>query len=157
MSDCILHVELFSKIALRTRFHYISISSKRIDKKVFNLKYAQFRYPPWTMGACNAPLTLETSMNEIFYDCVDVFVIIYGKDIPMLSKSRESLHKHLRIFVGWLQLIYMYESLGVYELSKNILIFNVCVLVKRHYVDPEKIKVLKEWRRKIYNKCSKLP
>lgn len=41
------------------------------------------------MGLCNAPLTFQTVMNNLFYDYMDVFIVVYRDDLLIYSKTVE--------------------------------------------------------------------
>ena len=46
-------------------------------------------------GLCNAPVTFTTFMNNIFYEYLDDFVIIYIDDILVCSKTAKEHAEHL--------------------------------------------------------------
>ena len=58
-----------------------------IEKTAFNTKYGQFEYLVMPMGLCNAPATFQSLMNRIFYDCFDVFLVVYMDDLLIFSKD----------------------------------------------------------------------
>jgi hypothetical protein len=45
------------------------------------------------MGLRDAPETLQTLMNNIFYGCVDEFLVVYMDDLPIFSNNEED---HMR-------------------------------------------------------------
>ena len=46
-------------------------------------------------GLCNAPATFTMLMNNIFYEYLDDFVIIYIDDILVYSKTAKEHAEHL--------------------------------------------------------------
>lgn len=47
------------------------------------------------MGLCNAPVTFQTLMNQVFHDVVDVFLVAHTDDLLIYSLTREDHLKHL--------------------------------------------------------------
>jgi hypothetical protein len=43
------------------------------------------------MGLCNAPATFQTLMNNIFYDCIDDFLVVYMDDLLTFSKNEDHM------------------------------------------------------------------
>lgn len=67
----------------------------RVEKTAFNTKYGQFEHLVMPMGACNAPATFQTLMDQIFHDCIDEFMVVYIDDLLILAKMKKV------IFVTW--------------------------------------------------------
>ena len=84
--DLIGEAEVFSRIDLKTGFHQIRVREKYIEKTAFNTKYGQFEYLVMLMGLFNSPATFQSLMNRIFYDGVDVFMVVYMNDLLIFSK-----------------------------------------------------------------------
>ena len=77
MFDLLGEAKVFSKMDLKTGFHQIRVKTEDIEKTAFNTKYGQFEYLVMPMGLCNAPSTFQSLMSTIFYDWIDVFMIVY--------------------------------------------------------------------------------
>ena len=90
MFDRLGGATVFSKLDLKTGFHEIRVGRDDIEKNTFNTKYGQFEYLVMAMGLCNAPETFQSLMNRIFYDCIDVFLVVYMDDVLIFSKDEES-------------------------------------------------------------------
>ncbi len=88
---------------LKTGFDQIRVKPEDIEKTAFNTKYSQFEYLVMPMGLCNAPATFQSLMNPIFYDCLDVFMVIYMDDLLRFSKDEESHLKNLTIVLSRLK------------------------------------------------------
>ena len=43
----------------------------------FQTKYGHFEFTVMPFGLCNAPATFQTTMNSIFQEFIDDFVIVY--------------------------------------------------------------------------------
>ena len=48
-----------------------------------------------TFGFANAPSTFQRVMNNVFFDVLDDYVIVYLDDILIFSKTLEDHLKHL--------------------------------------------------------------
>ena len=88
---------VFSKLDPKTVFHHIRVRPDDIEKTAFRSKYGQFEYFVMPMGLCNVPATFQSLMNRIFYDCIDVFLVVYMDGVSIFSKDGESHLKHLEI------------------------------------------------------------
>ena len=86
---------MFSKLDLETGFHQIRVKPEDIETTAFNTNYRQFEYLVMPMGLCNAPATFQTMMNQLFYDCIDDFLVVYMDDLFIFSKDEASHLKHL--------------------------------------------------------------
>lgn len=51
----------------------------------------------------SAPETFETLKNQLFYDCKDVFGMIYTDGVLILKDDKENQYKHLRTVLLRLQ------------------------------------------------------
>jgi hypothetical protein len=46
-------------------------------------------------GLCNAPATFQTLMNNIFYDFIDDFLVVYVDYLLIFSKNEEDHMRHV--------------------------------------------------------------
>ena len=95
MFDLLGEAKLFSKMDLKTGFPQIREKPEYIKKTAFNTKYGQFEYLVMPMGLCNAPSTFQSLMNTIFYNCIDVFMVVYMYDVFVFRKDMKSYLQHL--------------------------------------------------------------
>ena len=137
---------VFSKLNLKTKFYQIRVRRDDIEKTAFITKYGQFEYLVMPMGLCNAPATFQSLMNRIFYDCIDVFLVVYMDDVLIFSKDEESYLKHLEIVLKRLQEHELYVSPKKCEFMREEIDFLGFLVGKKGLrVNPEKIEVLKTW------------
>ena len=146
MFDMLGEANVFSKMDLKTGFHQIRVKKEDIEKTAFNTKYGQFEYLVMPMGLCNAPATFQSLMNRIFYDCIDVFMVVYMDDLLIFSKDEHSHLEHLRIVLSRLQENELYVSPKKCDFMKNEISFlGMIVGSGGIQVDPKKIDVVKKW------------
>lgn len=148
MFDMLGDAKVFSKMDLKTGFHQIRVKPSDVEKTAFNTKYGQFEYMVMPMGLCNAPATFQSLMNRIFYDCVDVFLVVYMDDLLIFSKDEESHMKHLEIVLSRLREHKLYVSPKKCEFMKIEIDFLGLIVGKNGIrVNPSKVEVLKSWPR----------
>ena len=134
----------FSKLDLKTGFHQIRVKPEDIEKTAFNTKYGQLEYLVMHMGLCNAPATFQTLMNQISYDCIDVFLVVYMDDLLVFSKTEEEHFRNLETVLERLKRNELYVSPKKCEFFQTEIDF-LGFLVGRDgiKVNPEKVDVLK--------------
>lgn len=138
--------KFFQKLDLKTCFHQIRDQPEDIEKTYFNTKYGHFEYFIMPMGLCNAPATFQTIMNEMFYDCIDVFVVVYMEDLLVyIKKEREHL-KHLETVLSRFKMEQLFISRYKCSLMKDQTEFlGIIVGKSRIKVDEDKVKVVADW------------
>ncbi|GBG76423.1 hypothetical protein CBR_g22171 [Chara braunii] len=85
----------FSKIDMKSRYHQIAIRPEDQHKTAFQTGYSRYEFVVMPSGLCNAPGTFQHTMNRIFHDYLDKFVIVYLDDILIFSKTVEEHVAHL--------------------------------------------------------------
>ncbi len=94
------------------------------------------------MGICNAPATFQSLMNRIFYNCLDVFMIVCMDDLFIFSRDEESHLKHLSVVLFRLIDHKLYVSPKNCEFMKQEILFLVMILGREGIkVDPKKVEV----------------
>ena len=103
MFDRLGGTKFFSKLDMKTGFHQIGVRHEDIEKSAFNTKYGQFEYLVMPMGLCDAPATFQTLMNQIFYDGINVLMVVYMDDLLIFSRDENSHLEHLEIVLSRLR------------------------------------------------------
>ena len=146
MFDMLGDARVFSKMDLKTGFHQIRIKPEHIEKTAFNTKYGQFEYLVMPMGLCNAPATFQSLMSRIFYDCIDVFMVVYMDDLLIFSKDRSTHFKHIETVLSRLKENKLYISPQKCDFMKDEISFLGMIVGNGGIkVDGTKIQVLREW------------
>ena len=146
MFDRIGGARVFSRLDLKTGFHQIRMRQSDIEKTAFNTKYGQFEYLVMPMGACNAPATFQSLMNEIFHDCIDDFLCVYIDDLLIFSKDEKSHLRHLETVLSRLQEHELYVSPKKCALFQEEMDFLGLIIGKNGIkVNPKKVEVLRTW------------
>ena len=95
--DQLVGAKFFSKIDLRLGYHQIKIRVEDIPKTAFSIRYGLYEYTVMSFGLTNAPAYFMYLMNSIFFEELDVFVVIFIDDILIFSKTEEEHAEHIRI------------------------------------------------------------
>ncbi|MBW0563681.1 hypothetical protein O181_103396, partial [Austropuccinia psidii MF-1] len=86
---------IFSKIDLRGAYNLLRIKDGDEHLTFFRTKYGSYEYLVMPFGLTNAPASFQNLVNDIFYDLLDVYVVVYLDDIMVFSKSEEEHVTHV--------------------------------------------------------------
>ena len=137
---------VFSKLDLKTGLDQIRVKPEYIEKTAFNTKYGQFEYLSMLMELCNAPATFQTLINQLFYDCIDDFLVVYMDDLLKFSEDEASHLKHLETALRRLEEKKMFVSPEKCEFMKTEIDFLEFLAGKDGLrFNPSKVEVLKTW------------
>lgn len=146
LMDQLQGAQVFTKIDLRSGYHQIRIAEEDIHKTAFRTRYGLFEFLVLPFGLTNAPATFMTLMNEIFKDCLDLFVVIYLDDILVYSHTEEQHLKDLEQVLARLQEHKLYAKLSKCEFFKNEVDFLGHVVGQDGIkVDPAKVQTIRDW------------
>ena len=93
--DWLTGAKYFSRIDVRSGYHHIRIAQGDEEKTACRTRYGSFEFLVMPFGLYNASATFTPLMNNIFYEYLDDFVIIYIDDILVYSKTAEEHAEHL--------------------------------------------------------------
>lgn len=78
---------VFSKLDLASGYHQIRVKEEDTQKTAFGSRFGLYNFVVMPFGLTNAPATFMKTMNELFSDMLDKFLIVYLDDIIIFSKS----------------------------------------------------------------------
>jgi hypothetical protein len=87
--------KVFNRIDLHSGYYQIWIAGDK-EKTTFRTRYGSYEFLVMPFGLTNVPATFCTLMNDIFWEWLDDFVVVYIDDILVYSGSLEEHAEHLR-------------------------------------------------------------
>jgi hypothetical protein len=86
----------FTKLDLRSGYWQVHIVEEDEPKTTCVTQYGSFEFLVMPFGLTNAPATFCNLMNDVFYDYINRFVVVYLDDILVYSESLVDRICHLR-------------------------------------------------------------
>lgn len=74
-----------------------------IPKTTFQTLYGDFEFLVMSFGLTNAPVIFMDIMNWVFYNFMDLFVIVFNDDILVYLKSEADHVDHFRLVLQTLK------------------------------------------------------
>jgi hypothetical protein len=122
-------------------YHQIKIREGDIPKTAFSTRYGLYEYTVMSFGLTNAATYFTYLMNSIFFEELDVFVVIFIDDILIFSKTEEEHAEHIRIVLQKLCGHHLYAKFSKCEFLLTEVSFLGHVLSENGVaVDPSKVK-----------------
>jgi hypothetical protein len=87
--------KIFIKIELRGAYNLVQVTEGDEWKTTFRTRYGHFEYLVMPFGLTNTPIVFQHMMNDIFWEYLDHFVVIYLDDILIYSKNEEEHNHHV--------------------------------------------------------------
>jgi hypothetical protein len=134
-------VSVFSKIDLRSGYHQLWIQPSDIPKTTFITKYRLYEYIVMSFGLTNALAFFLYSMNSVFMDYLNKFVVVFIDDILMYSHTEEEHEEHLRMVLQRLRDCQLYAKLSKCEFWISEVLFLGHIINRDGLaVDPKKVE-----------------
>jgi hypothetical protein len=98
--EILTHLEktkYFIKLDIRQVFHRIRIADvESKDLITFRIRFDVYKYWMLSFELCNESATYQHYMNDVFFDYLDDFVLLYIDDILIYSNSKAEHIKHVK-------------------------------------------------------------
>ena len=101
-----------------------------------------------SFGLTNTLAVFMDTMNRVFHDYLDQFIVVFIEDILIYSKMSEEHEEHLQKALERLRREKLYAKLNKCEFWLDSVSFlGHTISGEGVAVDPEKVKVVVEWTR----------
>jgi hypothetical protein len=144
--DQLKGAKVFYKIDLRSGYFQLKIREQDIPKTAFTTRYGLYEYTVMSFGLTNAKTYFMTTMNKVFMEYLDKFVVVLIDDILIYSKDDKEHEQHLRLIMEKLREHKLYAKFSKCEfwLSKVGFLGHI-VSVEGVAVDPSKVASVTKW------------
>ena len=146
LTDQLSKAKFFTKMDLRYGYHLVRIADGDEWKTSFSTRHGQFEYKVMPLGLCNAPAVFQRMMNTIFYDMLDLGVIIYLDDILIYGETEEEVTRLTLEVLKRLREHKLYVKPGKCRFKvQRVEFLGVIVTPGTIEMDPGKLDAIKEW------------
>ena len=94
---------VFTKIDLRGAYNLVRVREGDEWKTAFRCRFGHYEYKVMPFGLTNAPAVFQNLMNEILFDYLDRFCVVYLDDILIYSESLKQHQEHVSLVFERLQ------------------------------------------------------
>lgn len=144
--DRLCKASYFTKLDLRSGYWQVRVAEGDEAKTTCVTRYGSFEFLVMPFGLTNAPATFCNLMNDVFYDCVDRFVVVYLDDIVIYSESLVDHLSHLRDVLSRLRKHKLYVKMEKCEFAQQEIRFLGHVISKGHCkMDRRKVQAILDW------------
>jgi hypothetical protein len=138
--------KIFTKLDLRGAYNLLRIRPGDEWKTTFRTRYGHFEYTVMPFGLTNASAVFQHLMNDIFWEYMDKFVVVYLDDILIFSKDQESHDKHVRLVLATLREHGLYAKMEKCEFNKSLVAFLGYVISPDGiFMDKSKVETIQCW------------
>jgi hypothetical protein len=88
---------VFSKIDLRSGYHWLWIKQDDIPKTVFKMRFSHYKFTVLPFGLTNELGVFLSLMNGLFHEYLEKFVQVFIDDIFIYSRMMEEHDENLRM------------------------------------------------------------
>ena len=148
MFDQLRGAQVYSKIDLRTGYHWLRVRETYIPKTAFRTRYGHFEFIVMPFGLTNVPVAFMDLMHRVFQPYLDQFVVVFVDDILIYSQSEWEHEYHLRIVLELLRDHQLYAKFSKCEFClTEVRFLGHGVSTSSVSVDPEKVEAVMCWER----------
>ncbi|GJZ87610.1 putative reverse transcriptase domain-containing protein, partial [Tanacetum coccineum] len=134
---------VYSKIDLRSGYHYLRIKEEDIPITAFRTRYGHFKFQVMSFGLTNAPAVFMDLMNRVCKPYLNKFVIVFIDNILIYSKNKEH-REHLKTILELFEKDQLYAKFLKCDFWLDSIQFLGHVIdSKGVHVDPAKIEAIK--------------
>ena len=96
MFDKLVKAQYFTKLDLRSSYWQVQIAEGDEGKTTCVFRYGSYEFLVMPFRLTNAPTTLCNLMNDVLFDYLDAFVVVYLDDIVVYNQTLSEHEMHLK-------------------------------------------------------------
>ena len=148
MFEPLTHAKVFTKLDLRNAYHLVGIREGDEWKTGFNTHLGHFEYLVMPFGLTNAPAVFQALVNDVLWDFLNIFVVVYLDDILVFSKAATEHSRHVRQVLQRLleNRLFVKAEKCVFS-SPSVEFFGHVLEEGWVRADPGKVRAIEEWPR----------
>ena len=136
----------FTKLDLRSGYWQVRIADGDESKTACVTRYGSYEFLVMPFGLTNAPATFCNLMNDVLYEFLDDFVVVYLDDIVVYSQSLREHVEHLRLVFSALKKNSLYVKKEKCEFcQQEIMFLGHKVSQGRIRMDERKVEAILDW------------
>ena len=136
----------FTKLDLRSGYYQVRVADEDVAKTTCVTRYGAYEFLVMPFGLTNAPATFCTLMNQVFYDFLDKFVVVYLDDIVIYSSSLEDHLEHLKLVFERLRQHQLYVKREKCSFAQESIKFLGHIIERGGIrMDMDKVRAIQEW------------
>jgi hypothetical protein len=126
----------------------VRVKEEDIPKTACRTRYGHYEFLVMSFGLTNAPTVFMDTMNRVFHDYLDQFIVVFIDNILIYSRTLKKHKEHLQKALERLRREKLYVKLEKCEFwLDSVSFFRHVISGEGVAVDPEKVKVMVEWTR----------
>jgi len=146
LMDRLCGASIFTKLDLRSGYWQVRVADGDEHKTTCVTRYGSYEFLVMPFGLTNAPATFCNLMNDVLYDFLDNFVVVYLDDIVIYSRGIEDHVTHLSKVLSRLREYELYVKREKCEFAKAEIMFLGHLIGEGQVkMDPQKIQAIVEW------------
>ena len=138
---------LVKKHDLRAGYWKVRIEEGDEPKTMCVTRYGSYEFLLIPFWLTNAPATFCNLMNNVLFDYLDDFVVVYLDDIVICSRTLEEHVNHLSLVLSQLRKYTLYVKMEKCEFAQQEIKFLEHLVSKNQVrMDPKKVQAIVDWQ-----------
>ena len=137
---------VYLKINLHHDYNLVHIAGSDEWKTAFRTCYRLFEWSVMPFSFTNAPIVFQQFMNNIFFNLLDVCIVIYLNNILIYSNNMSEHHWHVKEVLKHLYKADLYAKAEKYEFHSELVEYLEYILFPSSLtISDNKVKIIQDW------------